>query len=238
MVTKERIAIIPARGGSKRIPRKNIVDFFGKPMIAWTIEAARNSGLFDYVLVSTDDAEIAAIGRDWGAEVPFLRDCYADDRAPSSRATLRALEQVRETLDTDFRIVAQLMPNCPLRGSADILESHARFSDRGAPFQLSCFRFNWANPWWAARLDESGYPRPLFPEALKRRSQDLDPLYCPSGAIWLAEVAALRRADTFYGPGHVYCPIRWQAAVDVDDEDDLAMARATYRLLHDGTGHG
>ena len=238
MVTGGRIAVIPARGGSKRIPRKNIIDFFGKPLIAWTIEAARGSGLFDYVLVSTDDAEIAEVARAWGAEVPFLRDRHADDLAPASQATLRALEQVREMFDTDFRIVAQLMPNCPLRRSADIVESYARFSDRGVPFQLSCFRFNWANPWWAARLDDNGHPSPLFPDALKRPSQELEPLYCPSGAIWLAEVAALRQADTFYGPGHVYWPIHWQAAVDIDDEDDLAMARATYRLLHDGMGHG
>ena len=236
MVTGERIAVIPARGGSKRIPHKNIIDFFGKPLIAWTIEAARESGLFHCVLVSTDDAEIATVARDWGAEAPFLRDLHADDLAPASQATLRALEQMREILDTDFRTVAQLMPNCPLRGSADIVESHARFSNRGVPFQLSCFRFNWANPWWAARLDVDGYPSPLFPDALNRRSQELDPLYCPSGAIWLAEVAALRQAGTFYGPGHVYWPIRWQAAVDIDDDEDLAMARATYRLLRDEAG--
>ena len=98
MVIGDQIAVIPARGGSKRIPRKNIIGFFGKPLIAWTIDAARESGLFDRVLVSTDDAEIAAIARDWGAEVPFLRDRHADDVAPVARATLRALEQVREKL--------------------------------------------------------------------------------------------------------------------------------------------
>ena len=84
----KKIAVIPARGGSKRIPKKNIIDFMGKPMMLWTIEAAQKSGLFDRIIVSTDDAEFAAVAKSYGCEVPFLRDTSADDITPVSVATM------------------------------------------------------------------------------------------------------------------------------------------------------
>ena len=83
------LAIIPARGGSKRLPGKNVIDFMGKPMIAWSIDAASASGLFDHILVSTDSEQIATIARDCGAEVPFLRTAHSDDHSPVSVATCR-----------------------------------------------------------------------------------------------------------------------------------------------------
>jgi CMP-N-acetylneuraminic acid synthetase len=92
----KHIAIILARGGSKRLPRKNILDFHGKPLLAWTVEAALHSGKFDRVLVSTDDREIADIARSFGAEVPFLRKIAAGDHASSSEATLAALQQAED----------------------------------------------------------------------------------------------------------------------------------------------
>lgn len=225
------IAVIPARGGSKRIPRKNLVDFFGRPMIAWTIEAAARSGLFDAILVSTDDEEIAAISRGLGADVPFLREAHFDDSAPASLATLSALDQMERHGRSKFDIVVQLMANCPLRGAADIAAALESFRGNGAPFQISCVRFGWMNPWWAARLDDAGHPKPLFPEAWLRRSQDLEPLYCPTGAIWIAEVAALRAAGTFYGEGHVFLPLDWRAGIDIDDAEDLEMAKAAFAMM-------
>ena len=95
----KHIAIILARGGSKRLPRKNIHDFHGKPLLAWSVEAALQSGQFDRVLVSTDDPEIADIARSFGAAVPFLRDSAADDMTPSSEATLAALGQAEQHWD-------------------------------------------------------------------------------------------------------------------------------------------
>lgn len=226
------IAIIPARGGSKRIPRKNIVDFAGKPMLAWTIDAARACRLFDRIVVSTDDADIADCARAHGAEAPFLRDAAADDAAPVAAATMAALRQAEAHWGQSYDTVAQLMPNCPLRGGADIDAAFERFRASGAPFLLSCFRFGWMNPWWAHRLDDSGRPQALFKEALTRCSQELDDLYCPSGAIWIAKVAALQESGTFYGPGHIFHPIDWRAAIDIDDTDDFDMALAV-RLMRE-----
>lgn len=235
MVSGKAIAIIPARGGSKRIPRKNVLDFFGRPMIAWTIQAAVDSGRFHRVLVSTDDAEIAEISRAHGAEVPFLRSAAADDHSHVSAATLVALDQAMAHWGEDYDVVAQLMPNCPLRGARHIAQALDAFQSAQADFQISCFKYGWMNPWWAATLDAQGHPTPLFGEALKARSQDLGTLHCPTGAIWVAKAQSLRSAGSFYGPGHVFKPLHWSAAVDVDDDDDLQMARAV-RLMLDAGG--
>ncbi|RBI72250.1 acylneuraminate cytidylyltransferase family protein [Roseovarius sp. TE539] len=234
------IAIIPARGGSKRIPRKNITGFRGRPMIGWTIEAALASDLFDLVLVSTDDTEIAEIARSEGAEAPFLRTGHADDQTPVSIAVLTALEQAESHYGQSFGTVTQLMPNCPLRGDAEIRDAWTHFKSGTHPFQISASAFGAMTPWWAARLMPDGRPDWLHPDARLRRSQDLDPLYCPTGAIWMASASALRMHRTFYGPGHVLCPISWTAAIDIDDRDDLYLAEALAALkgTHDNGSSG
>ena len=229
MVNRHRIAIVPARGGSKRIPRKNIVDFGGKPLIAWTIEAALESRLFDRVLVSTEDSEVADISRTFGATVPFLRDKHYDDLSNASDATIAALSQVRNVLLEEYEIVVQLMPNSPLRNASDICAHVRSFETCQRVLQISCVRLGWMNPWWALRLDR-GVGTPLFPDSMNKRSQDLPPLYCPSGAIWVARRNILEEAGTFYGPGHRYEPISWISGVDIDEEEDFAFAQAAYRF--------
>ena len=220
------IAIIPARGGSKRIPRKNVIPFRGRPMIEWTIDAALGSGLFDTVLVSTDDEGIAETAVSAGADVPFLRQAHADDHSPVSEAVLSALGQAVTHFGKDFDTVVQLMPNCPLRDTDDIRKAWDNFFAHGHDFQISAFEFGWMNPWWAGRLGSDGQPTWLFPEERMSRSQDLDRLYCPTGAIWMAKSAALVQSGSFYGPGHVLFPMSWQSAIDIDDLSDLEMAEA------------
>ena len=225
-----RIAIIPARGGSKRIPGKNIIDFDGKPMVAWTIEAALESDCFDRILVSTDSEEIAELSIAVGASVPFLRRENAGDTAASSLATISALKQAEEHWQTRYELVAQLMPNCPLRSAAHVNAAMGNFQRHNIKYQISCFRFGWMNPWWAVKLDAEMAPIQLFPEALNTRSQDLEDLYCPSGAIWIAGREELIEANTFYGPGHRFFPMDWIGAVDIDDMDDYQMALACKRM--------
>lgn len=228
----KHIAIILARGGSKRLPRKNILDFHGKPMLAWTVEAALQSGQYDHVLVSTDDPEIAEIARDFGAEVPFLRVSAADDMAPSSEATLASLVQAEQHWGEKFDAVSQLMANCPLRDAEDITDAVQNFVELRADAQICSFRFGWMNPWWGAKLDEQGKPDYLFPEARIARSQDLPPLYCPSGAIWIARAPVLKSQKTFYVPNHIFHPLSWISAMDIDDAEDLEMAKACFLIKH------
>lgn len=229
-LVKKNIAIIPARSGSKRIPGKNILNFNGRPMIAWTIDAALKSGIFDKVLVSTDSEEIAEVSRDLGASVPFLRQKSADDISPSSEATLTSLIQAEKFWRVSFDTVAQLMPNCPLRTALDIRNSFGNFYRNEMNFQISAFRFGWMNPWWAIKLDEMGAPQPLFEKALETRSQDLDTLYCPTGAIWIADKKSFLSAGTFYGRDYKLFELSWLSAVDIDDYDDLKMADACFNL--------
>ena len=229
-MVKNRIAIILARGGSKRLPRKNIIDFGGRPLLAWSVVAALESNKFDKVLVSTDDEEIAQVGVKYGAEVPFLRLEANDDISPSSEATCAALLQAEEYWTTKFDVVAQLMANCPLRTAQDVHNSILAFDNNTAPSQISCFRFGWMNPWWAVGLQHDGKPQRLFPEVQNTRSQDLPDLYCPTGALWIAKRDALIGSRNFYMEGHRFEPMHWLSAVDIDDEDDLLMAKMSLGL--------
>jgi N-acylneuraminate cytidylyltransferase len=216
--------VIPARGGSKRIPGKNIRELCGRPLIAYTIEAAIEAGLFARVVVSTDSPEIAALAVRLGAEVPFLRSAnLADDQTPVSAATVDMLER----LDPDgrrFHTVAQLLPNCPLRTAEDIQASFGQFVDTGAGSQLSVTRFGWLNPWWAMRRDERMRLTPLLEEAMTKRSQDLPEVFCPTGAIWWARAEGLREQRTFHTPDRTGWEIPWRRAVDIDTEDDWQLA--------------
>lgn len=229
-----KIAIIPARGGSQRLPQKNIMPFRGRPMISWTIEAAADSGIFDDILVSTDSHEIADVARKWGAVVPFLRDPrYADAHTPVSIATINALGQMEKLKGYSYGTIVQLMPNCPLRTSADIINAYKYFEESETEFQISVFKFGWMNPWWSLeRNPETGHPKPLFPEALKKRSQDLPDLFCPTGAIWVADAAKLKEQGSFYGQGYTTCPIGWMQAMDIDNQEDLEMANCIADFLN------
>ena len=222
------VAIIPARGGSKRIEKKNIINFCGKPMIAWTIEAAQKSNMFVRIVVSTDDPEIAEVAKQFGASVPFLRKNYSDDISPVSLATVGTLFQLRDELGEEYETVVQLMANCPLRNEHHIVDALDNFKAHDASSQISCFKFGWMNPWWAATVSEGWRPNNLFPEAVDARSQDLPSLYCPSGAIWVAKVPQLIKHQTYYTHKHIFWPMSWETAIDIDDEDDLRMAEFLY----------
>ena len=224
------IAIIPARANSKRLPNKNIMEFMGKPMIAWTIEAALKSKIFSEIFVSTDEENIADLSRELGASAPFLRNQKdADDYTSVSVATTNALIKMEEYKSVKYDIVVQLMPNCPCRTALDIINSFDAFLTSKADFQISVFKFGWMNPWWALKLDKkTKMPIPLFPEALSKRSQELETLFCPTGAIWIAKADLIKKEKTFYGEGYKILPISWQSAIDIDDEDDFMMAEAVF----------
>ena len=214
------IAIIPARGGSKRIPHKNIIDFCGKPMIGWTIEAAINSGVCDKIYVSTDNEQIADACRKYPIEI-LIRSGYSDDQTTVQQATIRTLKQLSISDGT----VIQLMACCPLRTSMDIKLAYLNYLQIKSKFQLSACQYDFTNPWWALKLVNKK-PRPLFPKEIKMRSQDLKELYCPVGAIWIANIKALFKADTFYAKGYDLYPIEFTRAIDIDTFKDLKLARA------------
>lgn len=227
---RTHIAIIPARGGSKRIPGKNIRALAGKPIIAYTIAAARESGCFGRVVVSTDSGEIAEVARQYGAEVPFLRDeSLADDFTPVSSVTADALHRLDPAGDI-FDLVAQLMPNCPLRTANDVSESYRQFRRTGAVSQISIVRYGWQNPWWAMGKGEQQELKPLFEKQMNMRSQDLPELFCPTGAIWWTHSETLRMTRTFHMDKRTGWEIPWQRGIDIDTFEDWDMAEVLLRI--------
>lgn len=234
LVRKKVIAVIPARGGSKRIPNKNIIDFYGKPMIAWTIEAAIKSNLFDEILVSTDDEEIAQIAREYGAEVPFLREEASDDFSPVAIATIAAIKQMERYKKQEYDIVVQLMANCPLRSAITIGKAYKEFLSNSETSLLSSFHYGMFNPWWAHQIDKDNKAKPLFDNDLRTmRSQDQAELFCPTGAIWISNVKNLKQTNTFYYNDYRFYPISWMEAIDIDDYNDLKLAKATFHILNE-----
>jgi len=228
-MVKNSIAIIPARGGSSRIPKKNIIDFLGKPIIAYTIEACKNSNIFSRVIVSTDSEEIAEISKKFGAEVPFLRTEAADSITPVSEAILFALEQAEKYYCEHFECVAMAMANCPIRNADVIKKAYSNFSEKKYESQISCFKFGYMNPWWALKLGEDGVGTRIMDIPVNARSQDLEPLYCPTGAIWIAKPEHLRKYKSFYGE-HRYFEIDWKSAIDIDNYEDLELAKAVFTM--------
>lgn len=225
------LAVIPARGGSKRIPKKNIIDFMGLPMIAWTIKAGLDSKLIDDVFVSTDDNEIREISKEYGAIIPFLREKHTDDYAPSSLISIDSLDRFRSELGKEYDIVVQLLPSCPNRTAEEIDTSLEYFIDYNIEFQISCFAYGWMNPWWAHKLNSDNQAEPIFPpEVWLQRSQDQPTVYCPTGAIWIAKVQSLLREQTFYGRNYTFKPISWMSAVDIDTYEDIYMAQLARNL--------
>ena len=218
------LAIIPARGGSKRIPRKNVKEMFGKPLIVYSIEAAKQSKLFERVLVTTDCPEIASVAEAAGAEIPFLRDRnLADDITPVSAATVDMISKL-DPSGEQYGYICQLMANCPLRDSGDIVDSYQQFIASQPPAQISVVRFGCQNPWWAMQRSPDFVLEPLFPKAMQSRSQDLPDLFCPTGAIWWAQAHVLRRSGTFHVPHRTGWEISWEHGIDIDTDADWRMA--------------
>jgi pseudaminic acid cytidylyltransferase len=178
------------------------------------------------VIVSTDSESIAELAVRHGAEVPFLRSAVlADDHSPVSAATVDALERL-DPAGTRFGAVAQLMPNAPLRDAADVCASFQQFVDTHARAQLSVARYGWQPAWWAMRRTEAFHLVPLFPDDVVKRSQDLPPLFCPTGAIWWARADVLREARTYHVENRTGWEIESDHAVDIDTEDDWRLAEA------------
>jgi N-acylneuraminate cytidylyltransferase len=225
------LAIIPARIGSKRIKQKNIVNFLNKPMIYWTIKAAKESKIFDYIFVSTDSKKIARISKKYGAKVPFLRSKnISDDKTSVHIVTVHSIKLLQKKLNCKFNTVVQLMPNCPLRTSKDIINAYNVFKKKKYKFLISSAKFFMTNPWWAFKVLKNDIAQMIFPYNWKKRSQKLKELYAPSGAIWIANVKYLLKEKTFYGKGFRVFKLDIKSAVDIDDVNDLNLAKVISKL--------
>jgi CMP-N-acetylneuraminic acid synthetase len=215
------LALIPARGGSKGIPRKNVRTIAGKPLIAWTIEAALAARGIDAVVVSTEDEEIAEVARRAGADVPFLRppELAADD-TPGIAPVFHAISALPR-----HDSVVLLQPTSPLRGAHDIEGVLALAGRERAPCVVSLCEAE-AHPAWMYRLDGAGRLDPLLATPPVTRRQDLTPIYALNGAIYFADVAWLLAHRSFTAPGVLGYPMGREASIDIDDALDWRIAEA------------
>lgn len=218
------LALVPARGGSKGLPGKNIAALGGKPLIAWTVEAALASRYIDEVVVSTDCEDIASVAQNYGAQVPFLRPAeLATDQASSFDALLHALNWYAERGRT-VDLVVWLQPTSPLRTRNDIDSAIELYEAREARAVVSVCATD-HHPWWANTLppdaNMSGF---LRPEALNTNRQDLPPHYRLNGAIYLASPQYLARQGSFYGDRTFAYVMPRERSVDIDDAIDLKLA--------------
>jgi len=228
----KNIAIIPARGGSKRIPRKNVKPFLGKPIIAYSIEAAIGSGLFDEVMVSTDDKEIAEIALSCGAVVPFIRsEANANDYATLADVLIEVVEKYEEK---GIRIgnICCILPTAPLIDVKDIVSAYKLFTDGSfdsicpvVPFSYPILR--------SLDIDDQGHLKMNWPEYISTRSQDLRPAYHDSGTFyWIKKEVLLSGKKLFAENGSAIVLNELQVQ-DIDTETDWALAELKYKLLHE-----
>jgi pseudaminic acid cytidylyltransferase len=225
------LCVIPARGGSKRIPRKNIREFCGKPMIAWSIEAALASGCFDKVIVSTDDAEIADVARQWHAEVPFMRPSeLADDFAGTTPVVAHAVRWNQDQ-GQELESVCCLYATAPFVEPADIKKA-LKLLEQTAAHRFVFTATAYASPIQRAlRLDlASGEAHMWQPKQFSKRSQDLEPAYHDAGQFyWGRSQAWLHSQNLFEGSKPLLLP-RWRVQ-DIDTSEDWIMAELLYEAL-------
>lgn len=234
MSTGRALAVIPARGGSKRIPRKNIRLFAGRPILAWPIRAALDSGLFATVMVSTEDEEIARVAREAGAQTPFLRSLHtADDQA----ALLDVLAEVVGTYrarDEHFDMVCCLLPTATLVTAERLRTGHAMFATGAFDSVFPVTRFP-APIQRALRRDDQGMISMFQPEHYSSRSQDLEPAYHDAGQFyWMSDQTCLDRTPTFSGRAGSFVLDETEVQ-DIDTEVDWRLAELKHQLLHSGT---
>ena len=224
------VCVIPARGGSKRVPRKNIRAFAGRPMIAWSIAAARDTGLFERIIVSTDDEAIAAIARAEGAEVPFMRPPeLSDDHTPTVPVVAHTARWLADRNETPA-VLCCLYATAPLVRPTDIAAAHVRLTADGWDYVFPVARY--ADPPYRAFVrGEDGRLAMLFPQHELTRSQDLPPVFHDAGQFYWGRLEAWLQGRAIYSSSSSFIELPAERVIDIDTPEDWARAEAALRRL-------
>ncbi|MEQ8704218.1 MAG: pseudaminic acid cytidylyltransferase [Phaeodactylibacter sp.] len=228
-----KLAIIPARGGSKRIPRKNIKLFLGKPIISYSIEAAIASGLFDEVMVSTDDEEIAEIARSHGAKVPFMRsNKNADDFATTSDVIHEVLQHYK-IIGNSFEFVCCIYPTAPLISTANLKKAFNILEAKG---YMSVFpAINFSYPIWRSlKMEPDGRVLMNWPEYEKTRSQDLPTAYHDAGQFYWLCVDNFMKEQKLFGANSGVLLLSEIEVQDIDNIEDWILAELKMQIRNKG----
>lgn len=232
-----RLAVIPARGGSKRILHKNIKPFAGKPILSYSIAAARASGLFDEIMVSTDSEEVADVAGAYGASVPFLRsEATANDNATTAQALLEVVDQYAQR-GTTFDEVCCLYPTAPFVTGETLRRAQVLLAESGADAVIPVVRFSF--PPMRGCVIRDGQLTLRWPENETVRSQDLEPMYHDAGQFYFLRTQALLCNKSLWC-GHIAPLVLPESQVqDIDVPEDWAIAEMKFKRLgesdHDHT---
>lgn len=227
-----KIAVITARGGSKRIPKKNIKDFCGKPIIAYSIEAAIDSQLFDEVMVSTDSEEIAEIARQYGANVPFMRSARtADDHATTNDVLVEVFSEY-EKRGQHFELAVCIYPTAPFVTEGKLKEAVALLEKEDADQVVPVVKFSF--PPQRAFVVRERYLQYQFPENASVRSQDLEPIYHDCGQFYVMKVDNVLSGKPVVK--NVPLIVSELEVQDIDNEEDWKIAEMKYRYMRERYG--
>ena len=225
-----RIAIITARGGSKRIPKKNIREFLGKPILAYSIEAALGSGLFDEVMVSTDSTEIAQIAETFGAKIPFYRsDATSNDYATTNDVLLEVLDKY-ERRGIHFDTAVCIYPTAPFVTAGKLRKAVEELEASDADTLIPVVQFSY--PPQRALIIDQGKLRTLYPENIDRRSQDLMPHYHDVGQFYVFRPEPFKVNKKLMLGNILPFIVDEREVQDIDNESDWAIAEMKYKLMN------
>ena len=226
-----KVAIVPARGGSQRIPRKNIKNFLGKPIIAYSIEVALRTGLFDRVIVSTDDREIADIAVAYGAEVPFLRPATLADSFTGTSAVVKHAIEWLNAHGPMVEYACCIYATAPFLQQRYLKEGYARLqqSDRMYAFSVTSFSFPVQR---AIRIVSDGSVDPMFPESIMMRSQDLDEAYHDAGQFYWGRAEAFLNEVDLFSSATIPVLLPRSLVQDIDTPEDWMRAELMCRVLY------
>ena len=226
---KKNIAIITARGGSKRIPKKNIKDFLGKPIIKYSIEAAISSGIFDEVMVSTDSQEIAQIALKCGAKVPFLRsEKNSDDYSTTADVILEVLESYKNN-NEKFEYACCIYPTAPFVTAEKLQKSFQMLVENNAESIVPVCQFGY--PIWRSLKIEDEKLSMNFPENMLKRSQDLSPAYHDAGQFYMIDVGKFLVSQKLFSNHTLALVVSELEVQDIDNETDWKLAEMKYEMM-------
>jgi pseudaminic acid cytidylyltransferase len=226
-----KIVIIPARGGSKRIPDKNIINFIGKPMIAYALEVAQKTGLFDKIHVSTDSRKIAAVVESLGFSVDFMRPAYLADNHTGIMPVLEDVLKEYGRRGEVYNHVVVLMPCCPLLLSEDIVRGYLKYLSFEGQRPLHVVSSYPVPIEWAYSRDTNGVLIPRFPGAYALRSQDFEPAYYECGPFSIFHRNHILSSTPTTDEGFCSITLPRNRAIDIDDAEDLVLAESMFRAF-------
>jgi len=225
------LAVIPARGGSKRIPRKNIKIFCGKPIIQYSIEAAENSGIFDEIMVSTEDEEIASISKSLGGKVPFLRSAVTADSKANHVDVLAEVIEEYEKRGMMFDSVCFILSTAPFVTPERIKQAYQVLTETKADGVIPVVQFGY--PIQRALSIKDNQLTMIWPENILKHSQDLQPSYHDSGQFYWLDVKSFKKQKKFFPKNAASLILPESEVQDIDTEEDWKIAEMKYKILRD-----